>query len=116
MRSWRKITWLVVAACLALVTGPLGLTPAQAAAHDHGSGAAHATAIKSTEVQSRTADSTATESSAAESSAAESADLFALENVLVFSKTAGFRHSSIGPGIAAIEQLGADNGFNVDAT
>src|SRR5688572_19436093 len=36
--------------------------------------------------------------------------------VLVFSKTAGFRHSSIGPGIAAIRKLGQENGFAVDAT
>jgi cytochrome c len=35
---------------------------------------------------------------------------------LVFSKTAGFRHSSIDEGHAAIEQLGADNGFQVDHT
>src|SRR5215207_8748528 len=39
-----------------------------------------------------------------------------LENVLVFSKTAGFRHDSIPQGIAAIQQLGTDNGFEVDAT
>ena len=31
--------------------------------------------------------------------------------VLVFSKTAGFRHDSIPAGIAAIQQLGAQNGF-----
>jgi type 1 glutamine amidotransferase/regulation of enolase protein 1 (concanavalin A-like superfamily) len=36
--------------------------------------------------------------------------------VLVFSKTAGFRHASIPSGIAAIRQLGADHGFAVDAT
>ena len=36
--------------------------------------------------------------------------------VLVFSKTAGFRHSSIGDGIAAIRKLGQENGFSVDAT
>ncbi len=36
--------------------------------------------------------------------------------VLVFSKTAGFRHSSIATGIAAIQSLGAANGFAVDAT
>src|SRR5262245_41342328 len=36
--------------------------------------------------------------------------------VLVFSKTAGYRHSSITAGIAAIKKLGADNGFAVDAT
>ncbi len=37
-------------------------------------------------------------------------------SVLVFSKTAGFRHDSIPAGIATIEQLGADNGFEVVAT
>ncbi|MEU5942753.1 ThuA domain-containing protein [Micromonospora sp. NPDC047548] len=36
--------------------------------------------------------------------------------VLVFSKTAGFRHDSIPAGLAAIRKLGADNGFTVDAT
>ncbi|HCT76331.1 MAG TPA: glycosyl hydrolase [Micromonosporaceae bacterium] len=39
-----------------------------------------------------------------------------LTNVLVFSKTAGFRHSSIPQGIAAIRQLGTANGFSVTAT
>jgi len=36
--------------------------------------------------------------------------------VLVFSKTAGFRHSSIGVGRAAIRKLGEENGFSVDTT
>ncbi len=36
--------------------------------------------------------------------------------VLVFTKTAGFRHSSISAGIKAIEQLGKTNGFDVDTT
>ncbi|WP_395570405.1 lectin [Streptomyces sp. BK79] len=36
--------------------------------------------------------------------------------VLVFSKTAGFRHSSIDDGIAALRDLGAANDFTVDAT
>ena len=36
--------------------------------------------------------------------------------VLVFSKTAGFRHTSIEPGVEAIGRLGAGNGFEVDAT
>lgn len=36
--------------------------------------------------------------------------------VLVFSKTAGFRHSSIPNGIAAIQKLGKENGFTVDTT
>jgi len=35
---------------------------------------------------------------------------------LVFSKTAAFRHDSIPTGIAAIQKLGADNNFTVDAT
>ena len=37
-------------------------------------------------------------------------------DVLVFSKTAGFRHDAIPAGIAAIQQLGAANGFTVDTT
>ena len=36
--------------------------------------------------------------------------------VLVFSKTTGFRHDSIPQGIAAIEELGAENGFAVETT
>ena len=36
--------------------------------------------------------------------------------VLVFSKTEGFRHESIEPGIAAIQKLGAKHGFTVEAT
>ena len=39
-----------------------------------------------------------------------------LENVLVFSKTGGFRHDSIPQGIAAIQALGTANGFTVVAT
>ena len=38
------------------------------------------------------------------------------EHVLVFSKTAGFRHDSIPDGIAAIQALGAANEFTVEAT
>ncbi|MET7394323.1 ThuA domain-containing protein [Dactylosporangium sp. NPDC005572] len=37
-------------------------------------------------------------------------------SVLVFSKTAGFRHDSIPAGIAAIQQLGTQNNFTVEAT
>jgi type 1 glutamine amidotransferase len=37
-------------------------------------------------------------------------------DVLVFSKTTGFRHDSIGAGIRAVERLGSQYGFNVDAT
>jgi len=36
--------------------------------------------------------------------------------VLVFSKTSGFRHSSIGAGKEAIQKLGAENGFETDTT
>ncbi len=36
--------------------------------------------------------------------------------ILVFSKTAGFRHSSIEVGIAAIQKLGTENGFEVFST
>jgi cytochrome c len=36
--------------------------------------------------------------------------------VLVFTKTAGFRHSSIPAAVEALRDLGAQNGFTVDAT
>ncbi|MFE2009065.1 ThuA domain-containing protein [Streptomyces sp. NPDC059491] len=36
--------------------------------------------------------------------------------ILVFSKTAGFRHSSIDDGVAALRALGTANNFTVDAT
>jgi len=36
--------------------------------------------------------------------------------ILVFSKTAAFRHASIPDGIAALKKLGAANNFSVDAT
>ncbi len=36
--------------------------------------------------------------------------------VLVFSKTAGFRHASIPAGIEAVKKLGAENNFDVDTT
>ncbi|MBI4579703.1 MAG: ThuA domain-containing protein, partial [Planctomycetes bacterium] len=38
------------------------------------------------------------------------------DRVLVFSKTAGFRHDAIPDAVAAIEALGAGHGFGVDAT
>ncbi|MEM7247780.1 MAG: ThuA domain-containing protein [Acidobacteriota bacterium] len=37
-------------------------------------------------------------------------------SVLVFSKTSGFRHGSIGAGTALIQELGMANGFSVDTT
>jgi type 1 glutamine amidotransferase len=36
--------------------------------------------------------------------------------VLLFTKTAGFVHSSIPKGVAAIQKLGTDNGFEIDTT
>jgi cytochrome c len=46
----------------------------------------------------------------------EARTMLAAFDVLVFSKTAGFRHSSIDDGIAAIQALGAANDFAVVAT
>jgi type 1 glutamine amidotransferase len=40
----------------------------------------------------------------------------AQQRLLVFSKTAGYRHSSITNGISAIQQIGASNGFEVVTT
>jgi cytochrome c len=37
-------------------------------------------------------------------------------SILVFSKTTGYRHDSIPDGIAAIQALGAEHGFSVDAS
>ncbi len=37
-------------------------------------------------------------------------------DVLVFSKTTGFRHDSIADGITALQELGATHGFRVEAT
>ncbi|WP_345458255.1 ThuA domain-containing protein [Nocardioides marinquilinus] len=54
--------------------------------------------------------------SPAPAAAHEGHDETAPFNALVFSKTAGFRHGSIEAGVTAIEQLGADHGFTVDAT
>ncbi len=38
------------------------------------------------------------------------------KRMLVFSKTTGFRHSSIGPGKIAMLKLGTENGYRVDTT
>lgn len=40
----------------------------------------------------------------------------ATARLLVFTKTTGWRHDSIGAGVAAVKQLGADNGFSVKHT
>ena len=37
-------------------------------------------------------------------------------DVLVFSKTEGFRHQSIEAGIEAVQKLGEENNFRVEAT
>ena len=39
-----------------------------------------------------------------------------VDRVLAFSKTAGFRHSSIEVGIQALQSLGGANDFEVEAT
>jgi type 1 glutamine amidotransferase len=45
--------------------------------------------------------------------AAEAADAF---SVLVFSRTVGYRHASIPTGVAALQALGEQDGYRVDAT
>ncbi|GAB3458693.1 ThuA domain-containing protein [Streptomonospora sediminis] len=39
-----------------------------------------------------------------------------MERVLVFTRTTGYRHDSIPAGVAALRELGAENGFAVEAT
>ncbi|GAB3857917.1 hypothetical protein GCM10029963_56730 [Micromonospora andamanensis] len=56
---------------------------------------------------------TVAQSAPVQQAAPEAVDTF---SVLVFSKTAGFRHASIPTGIAAIQELGAEHGFTVDTT
>ncbi|MFD8523915.1 lectin [Streptomyces capillispiralis] len=48
--------------------------------------------------------------------AAERAAADPAYEILVFSRTAGFRHSSIDEGVTALRDLGAANNFTVDAT
>ncbi|MFF5724139.1 ThuA domain-containing protein [[Kitasatospora] papulosa] len=66
-----------------------------------------------------TAATAASESSALEprvSAGVRSAAADPAYDVLVFSRTAGFRHSSIDEGITALRELGAANNFTVKAT
>ncbi|MFV6026816.1 ThuA domain-containing protein [Streptomyces sp. NPDC056264] len=55
-------------------------------------------------------------SSTAETPAPAAAAADPAYKILVFSRTAGFRHSSIDDGITALRDLGAANDFTVDAT
>ncbi|MFE6820120.1 ThuA domain-containing protein [Streptomyces sp. NPDC057677] len=55
-------------------------------------------------------------SSTAETPAPAAAAADPAYKILVFSRTAGFRHSSIDDGITALRDLGAANNFTVDAT
>ncbi|WP_329107176.1 ThuA domain-containing protein [Micromonospora sp. NBC_01699] len=73
----------------------------------------HALLSLAVAVTSTAAALVAAPSAAQAAPAAAAADPY---SVLVFSKTAGFRHGSIPSGIAAIQQLGAANGFSVTAT
>ncbi|GAA1875395.1 ThuA domain-containing protein [Myceligenerans crystallogenes] len=93
-RTGRRLAAVVASLAVAAPMTLAGTLPAQAAAQSVPS-------TMSSAVQ------------AAAAPAAAEADPF---SVLVFSKTAGFRHGSIPAGIAAIEQLGVDNGFAVDTT
>ncbi|MEU3250677.1 ThuA domain-containing protein [Streptomyces sp. NPDC006997] len=53
---------------------------------------------------------------AATPAVSQSAPVTDASRILVFSKTAGFRHDSIPEGVNALRELGADGGFTVDAT
>lgn len=62
------------------------------------------------------AQTMAKRSTASKPAAAVSENPAALNRVLVFSKTKGFRHASIPAGKMAIMKLGKENGFAVDTT
>lgn len=62
------------------------------------------------------AQTTAKRTVATQSVATATASPTALNRVLVFSKTKGFRHASIPVGKQAIMKLGQENGFAVDTT
>ncbi|MCF4122281.1 ThuA domain-containing protein [Antribacter sp. KLBMP9083] len=85
----------VAAAAVTAVTLPLTLVTVQAAQADPAA---------------TTATTTTTTTGTATAQAVEPFD------ALVFSRTAGFRHDSIPAGVAAVQQLGAANGFTVTAT
>ncbi|MDH6629728.1 type 1 glutamine amidotransferase [Streptomyces sp. LBL] len=95
MRSTGRFSTAVVGAALLLgcVSEPASAQPASAQP-----------------AASEATTSEATTSAAASPEAADGA------RVLVFSKTAGFRHDSIAEGIAAVRELGGTSGFRVDAT
>ncbi|MFV0132111.1 ThuA domain-containing protein [Streptomyces sp. HMX87] len=88
-----------IRAALALITGALLAT------------AGHASALPGTADRSPAAHAPAAQREARETATADPA-----YEVLVFSKTAGFRHSSIDDGIAALRALGTANNFTVTAT
>ncbi|MFE9680717.1 ThuA domain-containing protein [Streptomyces sp. NPDC006285] len=77
-----------------------------------------ATALPGTVTQSVTgsAPGSATESVSGAGTAQTRAAADPAYRILVFSKTAGFRHDSIDEGIAALRGLGTANNFTVDAT
>lgn len=81
--------------------------------------ACDACAQRSPESSSRAPSAASTTASAAPSTAASTCTLArprAGTRVLVFSRTAGFRHTSIPDGVAAVTALGAKHGFEVEST
>ena len=67
-------------------------------------------------IQTASAQTAARRNAPAKSAMATGQAPLALNRVLVFSKTAGYRHASIKVGKLAIMKLGQENGFAVDTT
>ncbi|MFC4588527.1 ThuA domain-containing protein [Sphaerisporangium corydalis] len=108
---------------VAALAGVLALSAALTAAAPAQATTSRAATASSTTASSKTTSSTASSTVKASSSAVASSAATASSDAadppfsaLVFSKTAGFQHSSIPNGIAAIKQLGQAHGFTVDAT
>ncbi|WP_433529929.1 ThuA domain-containing protein [Micromonospora sp. CA-263727] len=105
---------------LGLATSMLvGVPAAQAAPFPQTAAPAASTTQAATPASAKTATPASAKTAAPASAQAAPAPKAAADepfSVLVFSKTAGFRHGSIPAGIAAIRQLGAAHGFTVDST
>jgi cytochrome c len=106
---------LATVAALALPASALAVTPAYAGP-PAAAASTRTTAAQATATTAAKATATTAKAAAAPDAVPAPPAPTGPFKVLVFSKTTGFRHDSIPAGIAAIQQLGQQNNFTVDAT